>query len=80
MGAFLTGHSMTIKVGRRGLTAGLYLQEPPLASVLGCYLFNVAVDELELGHSSTEAPNKQQETLSHNQDFPISLPFQLLYK
>ena len=72
LGAFLTGRSMTVKVGQKKSIRKPVPAGAPQGSVLGCYLFNVAVDELELGHSCEETANEPPETASHDQDFPAA--------
>ena len=64
IGAFLTGPTMSVKVGnvrskKRNVNAGA-LQ----GSMLGCYIFNIAIDDLEEGFFPTGLPNPPQKLSS----------------
>ena len=77
LAAFLTGRSMTVRLEgvqspKRTVNAGA-----PQGSVLGCYLFNVGVDDLEEGFEDTSETqvDAHPETLVRTDDFPaISTP------
>ena len=77
LAAFLSGRTMTVRVGQtmsrpRQVNAGA-----PQGSVLGCYLFNMGVDNLEDNFVQTDLPlvNSDTETLNRRDDFPaVSTP------
>ena len=78
LAAFLSGRSMTVRLEgqqslKRPVNAGA-----PQGSVLGCYLFNIGVDNLEEGFDNTTAAQvteAHQETLVRTDDFPtVSTP------
>ena len=49
LGAFLSGRSMSVKVGNKLSAPRKVNAGAPQGSVLGCYIFNIAIDDLELG-------------------------------
>ena len=75
LAAFLTGRSMTVRLDGvssklRPVNAGA-----PQGSVLGCYLFNVGVDDLEEDFNEEEADGQRDahdETHVRTDDFPAS--------
>ena len=74
LAAFLSGRRMTVRVGTecsqlRSVNAGA-----PQGSVLGCYLFNIGVDDLEDGQGTPPPAQEEahQETLGRTDDFPAA--------
>ena len=77
LASFLSGRSMSVRVENvlsepRAVNAGA-----PQGSVLGCYLFNIGVDDLEEEFEHTEPAQEEAvtETLCRSDDFPaVSTP------
>ena len=63
---------MTVKVGQEGSKPRAINAGVPQGSVLGCYLFNIAVDDLEEGFAQTAEIGEQNEHLTRSNDFPAS--------
>ena len=72
LGAFLTGREMTVRVGTTWSTPKPVNAGAPQGSVLGCYLFNVGVDDLEEGYIPTTEVGEQNEHLTRTDDFPAA--------
>ena len=76
LGSFLSGRQMTVRVGEARSRLLPVNAGAPQGSVLGCYLFNIGIDDLEdgfsTGHTQSEA---HEETLGRTDDFPaVSTP------
>ena len=76
LASFLAGRSMTVRLNgiqsrMRTVNAGA-----PQGSVLGCYLFNIGVDNLEEGFQEAACTNAQEEahseTFTRTDDFPAA--------
>ena len=77
LAAFLTQRTMTVRVGNAFSPPKTINAGAPQGSVLGCYLFNMGVDDLEEDFAQINQPltNTQKETLPRNDDFPtVSTP------
>ena len=79
LGSFLSGRRMTIRVGEAKSSLLPVNAGAPQGSVLGCYLLNVGVDDLEEGLNEEEQRSDQaeahKETLVRTDDFPaVSTP------
>ena len=76
LSSFLVGRSMAVRLQgvqsrMRPVNAGA-----PQGSVLGCYLFNIGVDDLEESYTMAALPDSQrdifEETLVRSDDFPAT--------
>ena len=77
LAAFLSHRTMTVKVGQSFSTPRPINAGAPQGSVLGCFLFNMGVDDLEEGFTDQQAEQAEacQETLTRTDDFPaVSTP------
>ena len=63
---------MTVRVGESRSLPKRVNAGAPQGSVLGCYLFNVAIDEFEEGSPRSQQQITQQKTLSHATDYPAA--------
>ena len=79
LGSFLSGRRMTVRVGDQRSDMLTVNAGAPQGSVLGCYLFNIGIDDLEEGFEQDTAADRQkeahEETLTRSDDFPaVSTP------
>ena len=78
LAAFLSGRSMTVRLEGILSPARPIYAGAPQGSVLGCYLFNVGVDDLEEGFDDSEDHTQAEafeETLVRSDDYPaVSTP------
>ena len=73
LAAFLTKRRMTVKVGKEWSNPRAVNAGAPQGSVLGCYLFNMGVDDLE--EEATFSPDIDIETREHltrTDDYPAA--------
>ena len=74
LAAFLSGRTMTVRLDGLVSTARKVNAGVPQGSVLGCYLFNIGVDDLEEGFEDAALEDHQEEvhdeTLVRTDDFP----------
>ena len=74
LSAFLMGRTMTVRVGKAMSTPRLVNAGAPQGSVLGCFLFNIGIDDLEEYEEENLASQKDthEETLARTDDFPAT--------
>ena len=74
LASFLGGRTMTVKVEQERSAPRAVNAGAPQGSVLGCYLFNIAIDELETGLSLSgqEQEEAHEETMTRTDDFPAA--------
>ena len=73
--AFLHGRSMTVKVGSSWSDPKPVNEGAPRVSVLGCFLFNIGVDDLDEGPLPNVEPAAVREHMNRTDDFPaLSTP------
>ena len=76
LASFLTGRTMSVKTGNCMSSPRKVNPGAPKGSVLGCSLFNIAIDSLEEGFEHNEEEpqdNFYKETLTRSEDFPAAL-------
>ena len=77
LSCFLSSRSMSVRVGQEHSSPRPINAGAPQGSVLGCFLFNMGVDDLEENFCGPEAVelNADQETLVQDHDYPtVSTP------
>ena len=73
LAAFLSNRTMTVKTTTHWSTPRPVNAGAPQGSVLGCFLFNIGVDDLEEGFVYEPAPlNIDREHLGRRDDFPAA--------
>lgn len=70
----------TVKVGNSKSDPHKVNAGAPQGSVLACYIFNIAIDKLEIYAELDNQPNIRPETLAATNDFPaMSTPSRVTY-
>ena len=75
LASFLTGRSMAVRIGGARSSLCPVNVGAPQGSVLGCYLFNIGIDNIEEQLSTPPNTPKAIETVPASRDFPaVSTP------
>ena len=80
LASFLSGRQMTVRIGKVSSDLLPVNAGAPQGSVLGCYLFNVGVDDLEEDFREDETIQEEAniETLGRTDDYPaVSTPIRV---
>ena len=80
LASFLSGRFMTVRIGAQHSNLKPVNAGAPQGSVLGCYLFNIGVDDLDedTAHEPPGQAEAHEETLVRTDDFPaVSTPIRV---
>ena len=72
LASFLTGRTMTVKVGQEQPTRRPVDVCAPQGSVLGCFLFNIGIDDIEKNIDNPDTIPATTETQASRHDYPAA--------